>query len=108
MDAATKALIEETAKVVAKKTVHDTLLSLGLDPDDKIETQRDMVALRKLTVIINSSDFLTNMQFLTEWRTGTLEVKKKSVIAVVGLFAAGLIALLVLGLHSFFNGPPPG
>ena len=60
---------------VVRDAVHETFIGLGLDASDPIETQKDF-------------------QHLRDWRETTDAVKRKGVMTLVGIFVAGLAAMV--------------
>jgi hypothetical protein len=69
------------SKALIRAVVKETFLMLGLEVDDPIEMQRDF-------------------QHLRDWRTTSDSIKAKSITAVVGILASGLLAAAWLGLKE--------
>lgn len=73
---------QEEIKELVAETVRQTLLQLGIDSANPIEMQRDF-------------------QHLREWRTAGTELKRKGMLALMGIFFSGVITLLVLGFKTW-------
>jgi len=78
------ALVQTTAKTVAKETVHETLLQLGADVDHPLDMQDDFRTLR-------------------EWRRSMESIRTKAVTVTVGVLVAGLLAALWMGFKSYIG-----
>ena len=63
------------AKMAAKEAVHETFVSLGLDPDDHAGAQRDF-------------------QFMRDLRLSAETVKRQGLMTAVGILVTGLLALV--------------
>lgn len=75
---------QETMREVARLTVEETFLRLGIDAADPIEMQRDF-------------------QHLREWRLAVETVKKRSLVSLVGVLVAGTCAALWVGVKHFLT-----
>ena len=71
-------------RTLMRDTVHETFLTLGVDASDPIEVQKDF-------------------QHLRDWRKTTEAVKRKGVVTIVGILAAGLAGLVWV---TFFGQKP--
>jgi len=71
---------------VIRETVHETLTELGVEHDEPMEMQKDF-------------------QHLREWRVTMEQAKSKSVMATIGFLVAGMVALIWMGVKTFFNLP---
>ena len=69
---------------VMSEAITDAFTRMGLDAEDPIQTQADMLHLRKWRLAVDSAQ-------TTTFRT------------VVGLLATGFIAVLLLGTKAFFG-----
>lgn len=72
-------LTRDDAEDLVKRTVKETLTTMGVDTDDPLEMQRDFQALR-------------------EWRLLRSAVQSKGVLMLVGLAVSGLVAALIMGI----------
>lgn len=82
-----EAFQKEIPKIVAD-SVKQTLLQLGLDATNPIETQADM-------------------KYLRDWRTSVESLRSKSFWAVVSTLLLGLMGLLYIGLQDWIHRIPP-
>lgn len=71
-------------RAVARMTVDELLIRMGIDVSDPIEMQKDF-------------------QHLRDWRTSTESIKKKSVLTLVGILITGMAGALWLGFKSFMH-----
>jgi hypothetical protein len=77
-------LSREELEALVKRTVNETLTSIGLDHKNPIELQKDFQSLR-------------------EWRQAMQEVRKKTLITLIGILVTGLAAAIWIGLKSMFS-----
>jgi hypothetical protein len=66
---------ENEVRAIAKVTVEETMLYLGVDVEDPTEVQKDMA-------------------FLRNWRESTQAVKRQGLIAAVGVLVLGVLGLI--------------
>lgn len=66
---------------VVRKTVKETLLSLGIDAADPIEMQRDF-------------------QMLRDWRRASNSVRSKGLLTLIGIITAGVLGAVWIGVKS--------
>jgi hypothetical protein len=71
----------ERQRELVKQTVHETLLSLGLEIDDPIKMQKDF-------------------QHLREWREASETLKSHGLTTLVGILLAGLLGAIWLGIKN--------
>lgn len=69
--------IQRIAKEAAKQAVRETLITLAVDVDDPLETQKDF-------------------QMLRDWRRSAETVKKQSLVTAVGILTAGILGAIWL------------
>jgi hypothetical protein len=74
---------QEIRKIVSD-TVRETLIELGIAHDDPLEMQRDF-------------------QHLREWRLATAMIRRKGILAVLGLVIAGTAAAMWLGFKQMIQ-----
>lgn len=72
-------LTREELEHVVDGAVRRTLTSLGIDHQNPLEMQQDFQALR-------------------EWREAVGSIKRKSLLAIAGMAAAGAVAALWIGI----------
>lgn len=78
-------LTKEDAEDLVKRTVKETLISMGVDTSDPLEMQRDFQTLR-------------------EFRCTLTAMRSKGLLTFVAIFIAGLISLVILGIkHGVFG-----
>lgn len=75
-------LDSEEIRELMKETVHETLLSLGIDTCDPKEMQKDFLYVRSL-------------------RESVEAVKKKGWLTIVSILVVGICALLWMGVKQF-------
>lgn len=80
----THAEIEAIAEEAADKAVRKLLLTLGVDLNDPLETQKDMAYLRT-------------------WRTGTQRLGWKTVTAIVTVTVGGTATAIWMGIKSLLH-----
>lgn len=74
-------LTESQIRRIIKDSVHETLVSFGINPKDPVELQKDF-------------------SFLREWRVTTDTAKKRGLLTVVGIVVAGGLSLVWLGIKA--------
>lgn len=99
-----QAQIEQIASEAARKAVKETLLTLGIDADDPLNAQKDMVILREVGKLVLDAEFRKDMEHLRAWRVTVLDVKSKGLMAAVGIIVTGVIGLLVAGFKGWLGG----
>lgn len=70
-------MTEAEIKRIVSDTVHETLLTLGIDTKDPLELQADM-------------------QHLRAWRESIKTVKRQSLITAVGIVTTGILGLIYM------------
>lgn len=78
-------LTEIELRRVIRETVHETLVGLGIEPDDPNEMQKDFIHLRDMRLTVE-------------------QVKKRSIFTMIGLIVAGLVTALWLGIQQLLKG----
>lgn len=73
---------EEAAEDASRKVIHETLTALGISKDAPLEVQKDM-------------------SFLRDWRMASDEVRKKSIMTIVGILVTGLCGVIWLGIKGY-------
>lgn len=76
--------IKALAKEVAKETVKETFLTLGVDASKPMEVQADF-------------------HFLRDCREGSEKIKSKAGLAVVGVLVTTALAALWIGIKAAFS-----
>jgi len=71
---------------VVRKTVKETLTSMGIDAADPIEMQRDFQTLR-------------------DWRRSVTAVRSKGMMTLIAILTTGLLAALWIGVKSVLSKP---
>lgn len=66
---------DEEVRAIVRTAVRETLISLGVDPDDHHEVQRDMI-------------------FLRSWRESTAAVKRQGLMTAIGVVVVGFLGLM--------------
>lgn len=83
LDRETVLEIKEVVREAVAEAVPETLLTMGIDPDQPLEMQKDFVYLR-------------------DWRLTSEAIKKKGILAAVGLMVTGGLGAMYLGLKHYF------
>lgn len=86
--------VEEAADKAAKKAamtpeeiatvVRQTLLQMGVDSDNPLESQKDF-------------------QHLRQWRRAGEDLRSKGMLALMSIFVTGLVGLVIVGLKEYFK-----
>jgi hypothetical protein len=79
-------MTSDELRKVMRETVHETLLTVGVQSSDPIEMQKDF-------------------QHLRDWRTSTEAVKRKGLMTLMTIAFAGVIGAVVMAVKSYFTGP---
>ena len=66
---------EEDLKKLISSTVEETLVRIGVETNNPMEVQRDL-------------------QHLRSWRQSIEAIKRQSMLAAIGVFTAGILALI--------------
>ena len=74
-------LTRDEVDSIVRKTVKETLTSMGIDAADPIEMQRDF-------------------QMLRDWRKASTSVRTKVLMTAIGLLTAGALGALAVGVKS--------
>jgi hypothetical protein len=90
--------MKELAEDAAQQAVARTLLSLGIDPANPLEAQKDMAALRELRLVVDDQEFQADMIHLRRWRKTMDTVQSKGMLAAIGMVCVGGLALILYGL----------
>lgn len=105
MDQETQALMKQMAEDAADVAVRKTLISLGTDPANPIEAQKDMAALRELRLLIDDPETQKDLLHLRRWRKTMDTVESKGFMAAVSLVCFGGIALVLYAFRVKLFGP---
>ena len=104
IDKETLALIAQVADKAAHKAVVETLLTMGIDTHDPLETQRDMAALRELRDMLEDEEFQADLLHIRKWRQTMDSVEKKGVVIGLTLIFLGGLAFMLLAMkHKLFG-----
>lgn len=76
-------LTEKQLRLVIKESVHDALISLGIQDAEPIEMQKDFQLLREL-------------------RISTQAAKRKGLVTIVSAIYTGIVVLVVIGIKTYF------
>lgn len=82
------ALTPEQLRQVVRETVHETMISLGIEASEVAEMQRDFIFLRQL-------------------RQTHEQIKSRALIVLVGTIITATLGAVWLGLASIFGGAKP-
>ena len=101
MDESTRLMVQEVAQEAAERAVAKALVSLGVDPSNPIETQKDMAALREWRELVSSEEFQRDMMHLRKWRKAVDSVQSKGMMSATGVIIGGLLAAAWVGIKSY-------
>jgi predicted HTH transcriptional regulator len=82
------ALTPKEISDLVTEAVRQTLIQLGIDQDNPIEMQKDF-------------------QHLRDWRKAGEEIKRKGMVTLVGIFLAGIVSLVLIGVRDWFTRGSP-
>jgi len=77
-------IVKTAMQPVIAETVKQTLIQLGIDNSDPLEMQRDF-------------------QHLRDWRRSVEDLKRKSLLTMIGIVVTGAVGLLLVGLREWFR-----
>ncbi len=95
MDQETRALVEHAAEEAAERAVARTLLTLGVDSSNPLDTQRDMAAIREMRAVFEGPDFQLDMLHLRRWRMTMEKIESRGFTVAVYLACIGGAALVL-------------
>lgn len=94
------AIVEKVSREVSIRAVDSTLISLGIDPKDPIEAQKDMAALREIRLLHSDPEFQRDMTHLRYWRTNLEQVRTRGTMIVVTLTTLGAAGLMTYAINT--------
>jgi hypothetical protein len=103
LDEQTRIVMEQVAAAAARAAVKDALTALGIDPNNPLEAQRDMAALRELRDTVTDEEYQRDMLHLRRWRKAMDGVQDKGTLTAVGIVTSGAIAALWLGIKTLIS-----
>jgi hypothetical protein len=74
-------MTENEIKRIVAAAVEETLIKIGIDPDDLIEVQKDM-------------------SFVRDWRLSTSAVKRHGILVAVGVVVMASLGLIWLAIKG--------
>lgn len=83
-DAVVNDMSRDAVAHLVSETVRETLLQMGIDTSDPMAMQRDF-------------------QHLRQWREAGEAVKRHGILAIIGIFLSGAIALLIVGIKTWLK-----
>lgn len=102
MDQQTKTLVNQIAEETAKKAVNQTLISLGIDANNQIDVQKDMMALRELRDLLDDPEIQQDLLHIRKWRKAADAVQFKGFKAAVSFIVLGILGLAWYGFKTTF------
>jgi len=72
-------MTEDDARAIARATVREMLITLGADPDEPTELQRDFA-------------------FVRTWRLSTEAVERQGLLTAAGIIVTGVLGLIWLAV----------
>ena len=101
-ESTTELLIRQVAEETAQRAVASTLITLGVDIENPLETQQDMAALRELRELVRDEEFQKDLAYIRSWRLAMSKIQNKGILTLVGVIIAGLCAVVWAGLRTYF------
>lgn len=93
-------MIERISQEISMKAIARTFITLGIDPQNPIEAQKDMAALRELRKLYENSNFQQDLAQLRTWRKSLDKIKERGFFTSLALIAMGGLALIVFALKN--------
>lgn len=100
LDKQTQALMEQIAKEAADKAVERTLITIGIDYSNPIETQKDMATLHELRVLTSDEEFRQDLLHLRKWRRNMERIESKGLMVAAGMVCFGCIAMILYAFKT--------
>lgn len=94
------AIVEKVSMDVSTRAVQSTLISLGIDPSNPIEAQKDMAALREIRLTFSDPQFQADMMHLRTWRSNLEQIKSRGTAIVFTLSSLGLAGLALYAVEN--------
>lgn len=105
MDTELKTVIKEVAEQAAQATLTASLIRLGIDPEDPIEAQKDMAALREFRDLLSDPEWQKDLSHIRKWRLTMENVERKGVASGVMLIVMATGSVIFYGVKAkFFPG----
>lgn len=96
--------IKEIVRESVSLAVKDTLISLGLDTQDKINTQQQMMAMRNLSKLLADAEFQSDLVHLRKWRKSMEQASSIGMKTAVTILVTGFLSMMYLSITSFIKG----
>lgn len=96
--------VDQAADRAAKRTVEEMLVSIGIDPSNPLEAQRNAAFLAELRKTAMDTEFQNDMKYLRAWRTQMEGIKRHGTFVLIGIIIAGLCAAFWLGMKQYLRG----
>ena len=90
------AIISDVAQRASRHAVRETLLMIGLDVNNPLEMQRDLVAMREIRAIFKDKDFQEDLAHLRLWRITMSTVRSKGLAAAIAFMVVGGLSWLAV------------
>lgn len=98
-------LSEKQVEDMICRTVKQTLLSLGIDHKNPIDTQQDFATLRELRLLFEDPEMQKDLMHVRKWRMSMDNVKSRGLVYIIGLAGLGFVAAVWAGIDvKFFGG----
>jgi hypothetical protein len=94
------ALFKDIAEAAAENVVHRLLVTMGLNPKEPLDSQRDFQVLRNLATRGTTEDAAADAAWVRRWRPRTEGIVGKLIIAVATLAVASGAHALWLGIKA--------
>ena len=103
VDIQQQAFIRSIADESARTAVNQTLITLGINPANPIEAQKDFATIREVRLLLQDREIHKDLAYVREFRSTMDTVKTKGVVTALKFIVVGAVALAVAGVMHTFN-----
>lgn len=97
MDAQTRSELKQMVEEATESVLKETLVRLGIDVDNPIDTQRDMATLREVSAVVQDAEFQRDLAHLRKWRKTMDSIQSKGFLTVVALGVTAIATATWIG-----------
>lgn len=83
--------------------VKETLTTLGIDANDPIKTQEQMVALRDIAKMLEDEEFKKDLAHVRRWRQSVDKVSDVGIRTAIGVIVTGFLGFLLFALKALIE-----
>lgn len=99
-------IAEAAAEKAAVKVMRQTLLSMGIDPDDMVQSQSNNAALRDMIGLFKDQEYQKDRAHLRKIRVYSERMANFSLAALITAIVSGAAAMLWAGYQAVMKLPP--